>query len=154
LKIFGFGQNRQDEDLIASTRFHRLLRRGRDYGPLLLPEDAVKPDAPAAERGLQFITLVANISRQFEFIQNAWLMNSKFGGVQQERDPLLGTREPLLNGDATDNFNHPDPDGPMQRTCSLPQFITVRGGGYFFMPGLRALRYIAASTIAEGGEKP
>jgi hypothetical protein len=25
----------------------------------------------------------------------------------------------------------------------LPQFVTVRGGAYFFMPGLSALRYIA-----------
>ncbi len=154
LKIFGFGQRRRDEDLVASSRFHRLLRRGREYGPLLRPEDAVKPDAPQAERGLQFIALTANISRQFEFIQNAWLMNSKFSGVHQERDPLLGIREPLLSGESTDSFNHPDPEGPMHRACSLPQFITVRGGGYFFMPGLRALRYIAASTTAEGDDSP
>lgn len=147
LKIFGFGQNRQDEDLIASSRFHRLLRRGRGYGPILPPEEAVKPDAPDAERGLQFIALVANISRQFEFVQSAWVMNSKFGGLQQERDPLLGVPEPLLNGDATDAFNQPDPAGPMRKTCRLPQFVTVRGGGYFFMPGLRALRYIARSPM-------
>jgi len=154
LKIFGFGQTRPDEDLIASTRFHRLLRRGRVYGPLLSPEDAVKPDAPSAERGIQFITLVANISRQFEFVQNAWSMSSTFGGVQQERDPLIGVRQPLLRGEATDHFNRSDPKGPMQKTCCLPQFVTVRGGGYFFMPGLRALRYIAASPITEGDNRP
>ena len=146
IKMFGFGLNRQDEDLIASSRFHRLLRRGRGYGPVLSPQEAVKPDAPADERGLQFICLVANISRQFEFVQNAWLMSSEFGGVQQERDPLLGVREPLLNGEVTDTFNRPDPAGPAHKTCRLPQFVTVRGGGYFFMPGLRALRYIAASS--------
>lgn len=144
IKSFGFGQNRPDEDLIASSRFHRLLRRGRSYGPHLSPEDAIETDAPAAERGLQFICLVANISRQFEFVQNAWSMSSRFAGVQLERDPLLGVREPLLNGDETDHFNHPDPSGPMRKTCRLPQFITMRGGGYFFMPGLRALQYIAA----------
>ncbi len=149
IQMFGFGQRRQDEDLIASARFHRLLRRGRTYGPVLPPEDAVKPDAPADERGLQFIVLVANISRQFEFVQNAWLMSSTFGGVQGEQDPLLGNREPLRNGDATEHFNRPDPAGPLRKSCRLPQFVTVRGGGYFFMPGLRALRYIAASTMAE-----
>ena len=149
-KMLGFGQNRHDEDLIASTRFHRLLRRGRTYGPILSPEDAVKPEAPAAERGLQFIALAANISRQFEFVQNAWSMSSTFGGVQQERDPLIGVRQPLLHGEATDNFNRPDPNGPTQKTCSLPQFVTVRGGGYFFMPGLRALQFIAASPSTEG----
>ena len=143
-KILGFGQNRDDEDLVASARFHRLLRRGRSYGPLLTPEDAIKPGAPLAERGLQFICLVANISRQFEFVQNAWAMSSKFNGVQQESDPLLGHRQPLMSGEKTDLFNRPSPAGPMQKTCPLPQFITVLGGAYFFMPGPRALKYLAA----------
>lgn len=152
LKILSFGRKRADEDLVASSRFHRLLRRGRSYGPLLAPEDAVKPEAPAAERGLQFIVLGASISRQFEFVQNAWLMSGKFGGVQQERDPLLGTREPLANGEPTDTFRRPDPTGPVRKTCHLPQFVTVLGGGYFFMPGLRALRYLA-TLPATGSEK-
>lgn len=148
IKMFGFGQRHEDEDLIASARFHRLLRRGRSYGPLLAPEDAVRPDAPVDERGIQFIVLVANISRQFEFVQNAWSMSSTFGGVQHEQDPLLGVREPLWSGDATDHFHRPDPAGPMRSTSRLPRFVTVRGGGYFFMPGLRALQYIAASPPA------
>ncbi len=148
VKALGFGLNRYEDDLVASTRFHRLLRRGRSYGPKLAPEDAVKPDAPVAERGLQFICLVANIQRQFEFVQNAWVMSSKFAGLQQERDPLLGHRKPLMSGEITDQFHQPDPTGPMQKTCHLPQFITVRGGAYFFMPGLRALNYIAAARPA------
>ena len=138
LKIIGFGSSREDEDLIASTRFHRILRRGRTYGSLL------KPDAIAEERGLQFICLVANISRQFEFVQNAWSTSSKFAGLQNERDPLLAHREPLITGENTDQFFRPDPSGVVQKTCELPQFVTVRGGAYFFMPGLCALQYIAA----------
>ena len=47
------------------------------------------PDDP--ERGLHFICLNANISRQFEFLQNAWMMSSKFSGLTGESDPLLGT---------------------------------------------------------------
>ncbi|MEN8174392.1 MAG: peroxidase [Pseudomonadota bacterium] len=152
IKALGFKQRRPDEDLMASTRFHRLLRRGRPYGPLLTPEEAVKPDPPQAERGLQFICLVANISRQFEFVQNTWSMSSKFNGMQQESDPLLGRREPLINGEPTDRFNHPDPTGPARSTCDLPQFVTVRGGGYFFMPGLRALKYIADPPSGSGEE--
>ena len=31
-----------------------------------------------------------------------------------------------------------------QRVEGLPQFVTVRGGAYFFLPGRRALRYIAS----------
>ena len=153
IRALGFGLNRPDADLIASTRFHRLLRRGRSYGPLLTPEDAIKPDAPAAERGLQFICLVGNITRQFEFVQNAWVVSSKFGGVQNERDPLLGTGDPLLNNAETDRFNRPQSAGPMQTTCHMPQFITVKGGGYFFMPGLRALKYIASATKNQDGNQ-
>lgn len=143
-KLLGFGTTRPDEDLIASTRFHRLLRRGRAYGLSLVPEDAIKPNAPQAERGLHFICLVANINRQFEFVQNAWLSGSKFSGLQNQRDPLLAHREPLPTGVATDRFQRPDPAGPPQEYAGLPQFISVRGGAYFFMPGLSALRYLAA----------
>lgn len=143
LKILGFGQNHQNDDLVAPARFHRLLRRAQSYGSLLSPKEAIELDELDVERGLQFICLVANISRQFEFVQNAWIMNSKFSGVQNERDPLLGHRKPLMGGESTDQFNRPDTTGSTQKTCQLPQFITMRGGAYFFMPGLRALKYIA-----------
>jgi len=129
-----------------------LLRRGRSYGPVLSPDAALKPDAPATERGLQFICLVANISRQFEFVQNAWVMNSKFGGIQLERDPVLGNRRQLYDGDNTNHFNRPDPTGLTQKICALPQFITMRGGGYFFMPGLRAIKYLAALSNQGSGK--
>ena len=144
LRMLGWRARHPGDDLVAATRFHRLLRRGRAYGPPLSPEAAVKPDAPAAERGLQFIVLVANISRQFEFVQNAWSMSSRFAGLRGEQDPLLGVRQPLENGAPTDGFNQPDPAGPGCRIDGLPQFVTVRGGGYFFMPGLRTLAYLSA----------
>ena len=39
--------------------------------------------APDEPRGLHFICLVANISRQFEFVQNAWVSNAKFDGLSR-----------------------------------------------------------------------
>jgi Dyp-type peroxidase family len=129
-------------DLMASTRFHRIVRRGREYGPSLSREDALHP-APAGdpERGLHFICLNGNISRQFEFVQNAWLMNSKFNGMTGESDPLLGNREPIVGGAATDSFGIPRRTGLGSTVSGLPQFVKVRGGAYFFLPGLRAIRY-------------
>ena len=50
--------------------------------------------SPSADTGLHFICLVANIKRQFEFVQSAWLMGSKFAGLTGESDPLLGHRLP------------------------------------------------------------
>jgi Dyp-type peroxidase family len=130
------------DDLMASVRFHRIVRRGREYGPGLGREDALHPSPPGdPERGVHFICLNGNISRQFEFVQNAWLMNSKFNGMTGETDPLLGNREPLADGGTTDAFCIPREGGIGSKISGLPQFIRVRGGAYFFLPGLRALRY-------------
>ena len=144
----GFSQ-KQEEDLVASTRFHRILRRGRSYGPLLSPKDAIKSNAKVEERGLQFMCLSANILRQFEFVQSAWSMSSKFSGLQNESDPLLGNREALMNGEKTDQFNRPKAKGVTEKVVDLPKFVTVKGGGYFFMPGLRAVKYIASLPVKE-----
>jgi deferrochelatase/peroxidase EfeB len=142
--MLGFGPKGFYDDLTSSVRFHRILRRGREYGPELLPEEALQSAPPnESPRGLHFICLNANISRQFEFLQNAWIANSKFSGVTGESDPLLGNRESIPGCPVTGNFTIPG-DGTLRRRVSgLPQFVTVRGGGYFFLPSLRALRYFA-----------
>lgn len=149
LRLFGFCQQRDDEDLVASARFHRLMRRGRAYGPPLSPTQALKPGAEPAERGLEFICLVGNISRQFEFVQNAWNIRSKFAGLDNERDPIIGIREPLHDDTPTDCFGSPQASGVTRKYCQLPEFVTVVGGGYFFMPGISALRYLASAETAE-----
>jgi len=142
--MLGFGPKGFYDDLTSSVRFHRILRRGREYGPELLPEEALQAAPPnESPRGLHFICLNANISRQFEFLQNAWIANSKFSGVTGESDPLLGNRESIPGCPVTGNFTIPG-DGTLRRRVSgLPQFVTVRGGGYFFLPSLRTLRYFA-----------
>lgn len=93
-RMLGVFHTNLQEDLIAASRFHRLLRRGREFGRFLSPEEAMLPGAPDPASGLHFICLNANISRQFEFVQNAWLMSAKFGGLNGESDPLLGNRTP------------------------------------------------------------
>ena len=144
LRMLGFKRSGFRDDMVSATRFHRLVRRGRTYGPVISPEAALAQTSEAPEpRGLHFICLGANISRQFEFVQNAWMMNAKFDGLSDESDPLTGNREPLFGGGRTDRFSLPRADGPPRRIEGLPQFVTVRGGAYFFLPGIRALRYIA-----------
>ena len=44
--MLGFGPKGFYDDLTSSVRFHRILRRGREYGSELLPEEALQP-APA-----------------------------------------------------------------------------------------------------------
>ena len=135
IQTLGFGRKNIRDDLMSPTRFHRLIRRGREYGPGLSPPDALEPRSPnPRERGLHFICLNSNIARQFEFVQGAWLMSDKFNGVNDESDPLLGS---------TKSFSRPREDGLRKRCNDLPQFVTVRGGAYFFLPSVRALRYFA-----------
>jgi deferrochelatase/peroxidase EfeB len=144
--MLGFGPKGFYDDLTSSVRFHRILRRGREYGPELLPENALQPAPPnESPRGLNFICLNANISRQFEFLQNAWVANTKFSGVTGESDPLLGNRESIPGCPITGNFTVPGDGTLRQRVSGLPQFVTVRGGAYFFLPSLRALRYFAGA---------
>jgi len=138
LRTLGFGREHPHDDLIASTRFHRILRRGREY----VIEASDDHGAPTVQRGLRFICLNANISRQFEFIQTSWLAFPKFEGLD-EGDPLLGTRTPMLAGRATDTFTRSHNNGVCSRSGPLPQFVRVVGGAYFFLPSLPALRYLS-----------
>jgi deferrochelatase/peroxidase EfeB len=114
LSTLGFRRRRDRlpgrHDLVASTRFHRLVRRGREYGAVLSPEDALR-HGPDEERGIHFVSLCANLVRQFEFVQNAWIAAAKFDGLFGEGDPLLGDREPLEGGIRTDRFSIPDSSG-------------------------------------------
>ena len=148
-RTLGFDAQALDQDLVASTRFHRLLRRGRAYGAAVPLAQALAVSPGGADTGLHFICLGASIARQFEFVQSAWLSATHFNGLQNESDPLLGTRLAASDGTPTDGFSIPQPDGPAQRLQGLPQFVTVRGGAYFFLPGIRALRYLA--NAGQGG---
>jgi deferrochelatase/peroxidase EfeB len=117
------------------VNLHRILRRGRVYGPGL-PDDAETDDG--VERGLVFLAVNANLERQFEFIQQTWSNNPKFACLYDEQDPLLGT--PSTQGGTFTMQGSPF----ARRLKGLPSFVTVRGGGYFFLPGLRALGALSA----------
>jgi deferrochelatase/peroxidase EfeB len=141
---------RREDDAIASARFHRILRRGREYGKKIDLAAAPNPSTPGPQAGLQFICLNAHIARQFEFVQGAWLANSKFASLTGEQDPLLGNRTPFpvppvsATPQRTDTFTRPGAEPACRRAVGLPQFVTVKGGAYFFLPGLAALKWIAS----------
>jgi Dyp-type peroxidase family len=122
---------------VALDKRHRLLRRGREYGPPVPPDSLyAEPPPHDPERGLFFISLGANIGRQFEFVQHSWVNNARFDALYDEPDPLVGYHP--------EGSNFSIPADPVRlRYHNLPQFVTTRGGAYFFLPGLRALRYLA-----------
>jgi deferrochelatase/peroxidase EfeB len=128
------------------TRKHRILRRGRIFGKPFVesmkPEDMLQAEKDDGVcRGIHFICLVANIRRQFEFIQNVWANNFTFADLCNEVDPLIAPRplklEPLCN-----EFTVQDPE--LRRNYrEIPQFTRVIGGSYFFLPGIAALKFLA-----------
>jgi len=114
---------------------HRIMRRGRSYGPAVDKPWSCESD-DGVQRGLMFMGVNANIRRQFEFIQQTWINNPKFSGLYDEVDPLIGRREGIASAFSI-------PSTPVRRRCTgLPRFVRVRGGEYFFLPGLRALRFL------------
>jgi deferrochelatase/peroxidase EfeB len=143
VRALGLSARARALDLVASTRFHRLLRRGREYGVAVSQERALNGPPNETESGLQFMCLGANIERQFEFVQSAWVASAKFDGLSDQADPLLGNRLSGPGDSRSDAFSIPQSDAPDQRLSGLPPFITVRGGAYFFLPGIRALRYLS-----------
>lgn len=143
LSLFGLTGSAED-DRIASARFHRILRRGREYGRELGWRAALNPDASDPESGIHFICLNANLARQFEFVQGAWMASAKFAGMSNEQDPLLGNRVPFPGAQTNDRFTRPTEDGPCLVSAGVPQFVHVVGGAYFFLPGLRALNWMLA----------
>ena len=140
--MLGFGNPTYRDDVVASTRFHRMVRRGREYGEKLTPADAIADGPDTGEHGIHFICMVGNILRQFEFVQNSWVMGTKFDALSDESDPLLGNRAPIA-GCAANTFSRPQATGAGKRYMEVPQFVTVRGGAYFFLPSMSALRYFA-----------
>lgn len=123
---------------IEVAKRHRIARRGRQYGSMLAPDDAVTSMNDTDERGLHFICLNANLARQFEFIQHTWMNNPKFDGLYEDTDPVVTSRT-----EGHGIFTMPA-EPVRRRVKGLPSFVTVRGGAYFFLPGISAVRYLAA----------
>ncbi len=126
---------------------HRLLRRGRSFGTpvteTMNPRDILKVEEVTGERGLHFICFNADLGRQFEFIQNAWTNNPKFNGLVDERDPISGNHHHPENKKMTGTFTVPEKLGIRRRFTDVPEFVNVKGGSYFFMPGINAIKYLS-----------
>lgn len=113
---------------------HRLLRRGMAYDTR---------SSRGGRRGMYFVAMNASIENQFEFLQKSWI-NGPASGLSDARDPIAtsgaGPRRMLIEGDGTR-----DP----VLLLDIPQFVSCRGGEYYFMPGLRGIELLADSAVPE-----
>jgi deferrochelatase/peroxidase EfeB len=124
-------------DTAESMNRHQMIRRGGTYGPLL-PEDAPED---GVERGIAAFIGCASLVRQFEFAMNVWANDPRFKDLGNERDPFVGTQD--------GTFDMTIPKRPVRKKIKgLPAFTTIRGGAYFFLPGIRALRLLATGEAA------
>ncbi len=129
------------ESSITSTKLHRLLRRGRPY---------LKESEADTHNGIFFIACNADLERQFEFIHQRWVRNPGFGGLHAD-DPLVGSGG---SKEVPKPFSIPGLASG-DEVYSLEAFTTTLGGGYFFLPGIAALKFIveppvdARETLAE-----
>jgi hypothetical protein len=93
-------------------------------------------------RGIHFFCVNASIRNQFEFVQQTWCNNPRFGGLNDNKDPLIGDNN--RTGEPSSHMTIPGvPLGA--RTAALPRFVQVKAGAYLFMPSLKALEFLAAS---------
>jgi len=113
-------------DLLKAANNHRLLRRGRKFGPSI--ENPLVDDG--IDRGLLFMCLNTDIERQFEFVQQNWLFNPNFATLYKETDPLIGPKGQMTL-----------PHEPLRRIFDVETYVTFVGGDYFFLPSLSALSY-------------
>jgi Dyp-type peroxidase family len=138
---------------LRMTEAHRLLRRGRVYGPPLFDPlvlqragggDAYKTLADIRDdgqrRGLHFFCVNASLKSQFEFVQQGWCNNAHFGGLNDNRDPLTSSPSSIAT---PSRMTIPQEDGEL-RTHPMQHFVTVKGGAYLFLPSLTALRFLGA----------
>jgi Dyp-type peroxidase family len=115
---------------LALSKRHRIIRRGRPYS-----------EGSGNREGLFFIAINSDLRRQFEFVQQAWINNPQFMGRDDGPDPI-----------ASSNGHPPNSMIPAKSydvsVRGLGSFVTLKGGAYFFLPGIRALRFLAAMNRA------
>lgn len=123
-------------DTAHNMNRRRMIRRGATYGPALpdgAPEDGV-------DRGIAAFIICESLVRQFEFAQNVWINDKSFHELGNEHDPICGTQDGTLDFTV--------PKRPIRKVHKgIPAFTTLRGGAYFFLPGISALRYLAEGSL-------
>jgi Dyp-type peroxidase family len=120
---------------LTDVNLHRLIRRGTTYGKPYDPNDLSTAD-DEVPRGAIFLFISAKAMATMEFLQQEWINEGNFIGIGEERDPIIGRQE--------EGAAFTIPKEPVRRRLhGIETFNVLRGGEYFFMPGLSALSWLA-----------
>jgi deferrochelatase/peroxidase EfeB len=86
-------------------------------------------------RGAIFLFISAKAMATMEFLQQEWIQDGNFVGLGEERDPIIGRQD--------EGASFTIPREPVrQRVRGLETFNVLRGGEYFFMPSISALKWL------------
>jgi Dyp-type peroxidase family len=125
-----------------SDKMHIMARRGIPFGHrnVNTEVDPSFAQMPNGDVGLLFMSFQKSIENQFEFIQKNWVNNVNFPNANNGIDPIIGQ-----NG--TDNVSTGKFAKMYDSTASLEEksfdnFVTMKGGEYFFAPSIPFLKEI------------
>jgi len=138
-----FGNKKAFDSPSAVDNRRRIIRRGLPYG---LTEDPAGNDG---NHGTIFMSINASIKRQFEFVLQQWINYGNDFKLANDKCPILGNHSEL-NGKGEGRMvfgSNSITDDPPYFLNELPRFIETRGGEYFFIPSLTALRMIAEGIV-------
>lgn len=130
------------QQLQQEERSHRIVRRGIPFGKRQVePKDNPTPEQmPTGGVGLLFMCFQSNIARQFGFMQKNWANNLNFVQPQTGIDPVIGQQ---AIGEASLAQQWPPQWGqPGKQPFDFGQFVTMKGGEFFFAPSLAFLRHL------------
>jgi Dyp-type peroxidase family len=120
--------------LLADVNIHRIIRRSTTFGAPYDP-GALSEQDDETPRGLYFIFISAKAMATMEFLQQEWINNGNFMSLGDERDPNVGLQQ--------DGATFTIPRTPVRhRIHGIETFNVLRGGEYFFLPSLSALRWL------------
>jgi Dyp-type peroxidase family len=120
--------------VLADVNIHRIIRRSTTYGAPYDP-NAISQQDDELPHGIFFIFLSAKAMATMEFLQQEWINNGNFMSLGEERDPNVGLQE--------EGATFTIPKAPVRRRIhGIETFNVLRGGEYFFLPSLSALRWL------------
>jgi deferrochelatase/peroxidase EfeB len=132
-----FGDNKAFNTPSALDNRRRMIRRGLPYGK------AETTDSTYGNHGTIIMTICASIKRQFEFVVQQWINYGNDFKLGNDKDPMLGNHGPEGGRMIVEGSKDIAP----YFISKIPQFIEPRGGEYFFIPSITALRMITTGRV-------